>query len=219
MRDVPQTLIDRIQSGASTLCHVWLLTRRDGARLGFTDHDADLTADGVVCQAGAGWTAGAASAELGLAPGHAATTGALDSAALDPADIDAGLYDGAQVECRRLDWTDPSLFVTLWSAAITRLKREGGAFQADLEGPLAQLDKVVGRTFSRSCDADLGDGRCGVSHAHPAFAQGCDKSAATCADRFANLARFRGFPAIPGDDFLTVYPGEGERHDGTSRRS
>ncbi len=37
--------------------------------------------------------------------------------------------------------------------------------------------------------------------------QGCDKRAATCADRFANVANFRGEAHLPGNDLLTRYPG------------
>jgi uncharacterized phage protein (TIGR02218 family) len=35
---------------------------------------------------------------------------------------------------------------------------------------------------------------------------GCDKRFATCRDRFANGINFRGFPAIPGNDFVIGYP-------------
>ncbi|MCR9086488.1 MAG: DUF2163 domain-containing protein [Rhodobacteraceae bacterium] len=35
---------------------------------------------------------------------------------------------------------------------------------------------------------------------------GCDKTLATCRDRFANLSNFRGFPHVPGDDWLMAYP-------------
>lgn len=38
-------------------------------------------------------------------------------------------------------------------------------------------------------------------------AEGCDKSFATCRDRFANPANFRGEPHLPGQDLLTRYPG------------
>ena len=34
----------------------------------------------------------------------------------------------------------------------------------------------------------------------------CDKRFATCRDRFANGINFRGFPAIPGNDFVISYP-------------
>lgn len=37
--------------------------------------------------------------------------------------------------------------------------------------------------------------------------EGCDKSLATCAGRFANVANFRGEPHLPGMDLLTRYPG------------
>ncbi|MGF1550906.1 MAG: DUF2163 domain-containing protein [Paracoccaceae bacterium] len=45
---------------------------------------------------------------------------------------------------------------------------------------------------------------------------GCDKRAETCRGRFANLANFRGFPHLPGDDFAAGYPTDGGRHDGGS---
>jgi len=37
--------------------------------------------------------------------------------------------------------------------------------------------------------------------------EGCDKRFATCIDRFANAANFRGEPHLPGNDLLTRYPG------------
>lgn len=37
--------------------------------------------------------------------------------------------------------------------------------------------------------------------------EGCDKSLATCRDRFANVANFRGEPHLPGNDLLTRFPG------------
>lgn len=35
---------------------------------------------------------------------------------------------------------------------------------------------------------------------------GCDKSVSACKTKFANFLNFRGFPHIPGDDWLTSYP-------------
>jgi uncharacterized phage protein (TIGR02218 family) len=35
---------------------------------------------------------------------------------------------------------------------------------------------------------------------------GCDKAAATCRTKFANFLNFRGFPHIPGEDWLASYP-------------
>ena len=38
------------------------------------------------------------------------------------------------------------------------------------------------------------------------IAAGCDKRLATCRDRFANVANFRGFPHVPGTDAAFRYP-------------
>jgi uncharacterized phage protein (TIGR02218 family) len=49
---------------------------------------------------------------------------------------------------------------------------------------------------------------------------GCDKRFQTCHDRFNNAVNFRGFPHIPGNDFVISYPVQGQPgNDGKSRQS
>ncbi|UWP90072.1 DUF2163 domain-containing protein [Aliiroseovarius crassostreae] len=43
---------------------------------------------------------------------------------------------------------------------------------------------------------------------------GCDKRAETCKAKFDNLLNFRGFPTIPGEDWLMSYPVSTEQNDG-----
>jgi uncharacterized phage protein (TIGR02218 family) len=43
---------------------------------------------------------------------------------------------------------------------------------------------------------------------------GCDRRYATCRSKFSNGVNFRGFPHIPGSDFVLRYPKKGERLDG-----
>lgn len=45
---------------------------------------------------------------------------------------------------------------------------------------------------------------------------GCDKRSETCRTKFANLARFRGFPHIPGEDWQMAYPRSSGINDGGS---
>jgi len=215
MRDIPDEMAARIESGAAGLCHVWRLERTDGTATGFTDHDRDLTVDGVVCRSASGWTAGAAESAVGLAAGSASAAGVLDDVAITEADVTAGLFDGARVELWRVDWAQPDLKVRLWSGTLARIRRESEAFVAELEGPLAKLERVVGRTYGRMCDARLGDARCGIADV---AGRRCDKRWATCVGTFGNGVNFRGFPDVPGDDFLTAYPAGSARNDGGSRR-
>lgn len=47
---------------------------------------------------------------------------------------------------------------------------------------------------------------------------GCDRRADTCRLKFANFDNFRGFPDIPGEDWLMSYPVSSGVNDGRSRR-
>jgi uncharacterized phage protein (TIGR02218 family) len=47
---------------------------------------------------------------------------------------------------------------------------------------------------------------------------GCDKQFGTCRNKFANGVNYRGFPHMPGNDFVFSYAKEGEsKNDGNSR--
>lgn len=46
---------------------------------------------------------------------------------------------------------------------------------------------------------------------------GCDRRAETCRLKFANFVNFRGFPHLPGEDWLAAVPRAGDVNDGGSR--
>ena len=43
---------------------------------------------------------------------------------------------------------------------------------------------------------------------------GCDKQFATCRSKFANTANFRGFPHVPGNDFMLSLATRDGKSDG-----
>jgi len=47
---------------------------------------------------------------------------------------------------------------------------------------------------------------------------GCDKRMETCRLKFSNILNFRGFPDIPGEDWLVAHPTRVSARDGGSRR-
>jgi uncharacterized phage protein (TIGR02218 family) len=145
----------------TTYARAWAVTRRDGLRLGFTDHDSDLLIDGLPCRAGAGMGARALSQSLGLALDNTEAIGALSGAGLTEADILAGRYDGAQVTIWQVDWTAPATPEVLFRGTLGMISRtDGGAFRAEVEGLSAPLDRAAGRVLARPCPAVLGDGAC-----------------------------------------------------------
>jgi uncharacterized phage protein (TIGR02218 family) len=294
VRTIAAALQARLDSGVTTLCRCWRITRRDGVVQGFTDHDEDVVLDTLTCRAGTGLSGSEATTRLGLAVAGSEVTGALADEALSEADLAAGRYDAASVEVFLVDWSEPSLNVLLGSYVLGEVRREGGAFAAELRSLSDRLNAESGRRYTATCSADLGDARCTVDlgaatlrgsgsiaalRGTSSFAAagldgfadgwftagrltwvgganedlavevkghrlvddavvidlwqampeplaegdsfivtaGCDKRFATCRDRFDNVVNFRGFPHIPGNDFVTRYAVAGEPgHKGRS---
>ena len=48
---------------------------------------------------------------------------------------------------------------------------------------------------------------------------GCDKQFSTCRAKFNNVPNFRGFPHVPGNDFLLHVARSKDKNDGKSRFS
>lgn len=277
MKTLSPELDAALRLGVGTFATCWRLTRLDGRVFGFTDHDRDLVFDGVTHAASTGFTATEATARADLSVGGLEIEGALQSAAIDVAEVEAGLWDGATVEIDRVDWTDPSRRLTLGRGVLGEIARADGAFTAEVRSLAHRLDETGGRLFQHRCDAELGDARCGVvvtersasvdalidphrlrvtgldaaalgdfdrglvrviGGAADGFASeirfhgsdgvgvvldlwrpiaaalavgdalvvtpGCDRRWETCRDRFGNASAFRGFPHIPGNDFLVA---------------
>lgn len=294
MRAIPEALQAKLDLGATTLCRCWVLTRRDGAVLGFTDHDENVLLQETLCRAGSGLTGSEVSTRLGFAVDGAEISGALEGDGLAEADLAAGRYDAARIDMYIVDWSEPSLYVLMTSSILGEVRRDDGAFVAELRGLADRLAQENGRRYKTGCSADLGDTACGMDLSEPSYrasggivsllgtsafiasgiddfdpgwftagrlqwtggandslavevkrhrvageavilelwqampeplasgdaffvTAGCDKRFATCRDRFANAVNFRGFPHIPGNDFVMRYAVDGEPgHDGTS---
>ncbi len=190
----PQALADHLEGEATTVCHCWRLTRRDGTVMGFTDHDRALTVDGTAFRPQSGFSATEARDTLGLAIDTVDVEGALSADDLSEADIAAGLYDDASVETLLVNWARPADFARLRTATIGGISRRDGAFVAELKSRTHALDQIQGRVFARACDARLGDGRCRVDLDGPGLSGTGAVVATTAADRL-RVSGLEGFEA------------------------
>lgn len=163
MRDIPTGLAAHLESGATTLCRCWSLTRRDGLLLGFTDHDRPIAFDGVTYQATAGLEAAETTAELGFAIGGGEVAGAFAASGLNEADLARGLYDDARVRIWLVNWAAPEQRLLLEEGFVGEVKRGDLGFTAEVRSVAKAFDEERGRLYLRSCSADLGDARCGVA--------------------------------------------------------
>ncbi len=169
MKSLSPALQAHLESGTTTLCQCWKLIRRDGTKMGFTDHDRDLSFDGLVFEAAAGFTASAIASSGGLAVDNLDVLGALSSDRLDEGDLSAGLFDDAEIEIWRVNWQAPEQRVLMRKGNLGEISRGDNGFSAEVRGLSHRLNQPTGRLYQFACDADLGDARCGVAVGGPAF--------------------------------------------------
>ncbi len=217
MRNLTPLLTAHIKSRATTLCHIWTITRADGQRLGFTDHDQTLVIDGLDYQAMSGMSGGDTDGSLGFSIDNGHVKSVLSDTRISTDDINAGLYDGATLTCELINWQDLSQRQALTRGQLGKITQQDNYFEAEWIGEGAKLDRTQGRVFSRICDASFGDARCGLNAANFAAGTQCPRSYQACKEIFNNLINFRGFPYLIGDDALTAAPLETDRRDGGSR--
>jgi uncharacterized phage protein (TIGR02218 family) len=131
----------------------------------------------------------------------------------------------------KIDLTDPRYRAAATVAAIRDRYRLEIAGVADFDEAWFGFGTAIWGSGRRSGVSDqiLGHARLGgtdifsfgapvgdwvvVGDALTALA-GCDRSFATCKSKFANSVNFRGFPHIPGNDFILSYPQPGSVLDG-----
>jgi len=160
MSGINAALQAHLEGGHTTLCRAWQITRTDGVRFAFTDHDRDLIFAGVVFKADSGLSAKAIAQTTGLSVDNTEALGALQDASIREDEIEQGRFDGAEVVAWLVNWADVDARWLQFRGTIGELKRAGGAFRAELRGLTEALNRPIGRVYQKPCTAVLGDGDC-----------------------------------------------------------
>lgn len=164
MKDhIPTALLEHYASGSSTLAILWRVERQDERVFGFTDHDREITFEGVVYEPSSAFDASAIASRSEAAVDNLEIAGILDSAGITETDIEAGRWDGAIVTVMRVNWADLSMGAEIIRSGTSgTVQRSGGRYVAEIRGLKQALQNEVGDVVTANCTADLGDTRCKV---------------------------------------------------------
>ena len=169
MKALSPALQAHLDDGTTTLSWCWRISRADGVMLGFTDHDRVLTFDGTDFEPESGFAASEVRSGSDLSVDAQDAEGVLRSDRITETDIIDGRWDAAQVELWRVNWADTSQRVLMRLGAVGQIRRGRMAFVAEVRSLAHLLGQTVGRTFQASCDAALGDARCGINLENPTY--------------------------------------------------
>lgn len=162
MKTIPaavQTALDAETMGFSILVK---LTLTNGTVLAFTTSDEPILFETVTYAPGLG--EGKVPQKDGLQAPSQKADFLIDSAAITVADLEAGLYDHAQIEVYAVQHAAPG------DGAVKGLKGRLGKISAgdtlataEVRGLRDQLRATIGRSFTKACPFDLGDADCQVA--------------------------------------------------------
>lgn len=164
MRNVPANFQTKIDGPLAYLATCWHITRQDGVVLGFTDHDEDLSFNGVTYESQTGISPTDLETNYDLSVDNMDVTTILDSSAITEEDLRAGKFDAASLQIFLLTWDDvTSGAVILKAGVLGDVSYQRGQAQTEVRGLSQYVQQTTGRLFLVECDADLGDSRCRVN--------------------------------------------------------
>jgi uncharacterized phage protein (TIGR02218 family) len=194
VKALPAGLQAHPDTGATTLCWCWKITRADSVVFGFTDHDRPLTLAGVAHEPDSGFAASELRGNSDLSVDAQDAEGVLSSDRITETDILDGRWDNARIEVRRVNWADVTQNVLMRRGNIGQVRRGKAAFVAEVRSLAHVLNQTVGRTFQYYCDAALGDLRCGINLNSAAY-KGTGAVTALTADRRFKASGLSSFAA------------------------
>lgn len=169
MRPVDPHTSERFSAVVPGLCTCWRIIRKDGTELGFTDHDHDISFTGTLFSSISGAEGSSLEETSSLSTDNAEIVGVLDPALLGRSALEAGSFDKAEIQVWRVDWADPEARILLRTGHLGEVTCEGEGYRAEFRSLKHLLTQTGGRVYGRTCDAALGDTRCGIDLSDPAY--------------------------------------------------
>lgn len=163
MRNLDAGFIARLQSSSTSLCRAWTFLRTDGFELNLIEHDEDVVFNTRNFIKLHSIDTGQIENLFALNQDSASFEGGFGAGGFSLNDINAGLWENAKATLYVVDWQSPQYFVQIWQGQINAIKYDNYSFEIDLIGLEAALNQTIGRSFSRLCDANLGDAKCSVN--------------------------------------------------------
>lgn len=170
MKSASAALDNHLQQQVTTLATCWRVTRTDGKRFHFTEHDQDLVIDIGTGQGPATYKASSSFNRSSiknddtLSVDNLDLTGVLAASDIDETELRRGMFDFAKIEIFIVNWADLTQGILRirkgWIGEVSISTH--GFFQSELRGLTQAFSQKTNELYSAECRADLGDSRCKI---------------------------------------------------------
>ena len=161
MKPISSPLDAHLQQEVTYLATCWKITRTDNVVKAFTTLDIDLIFDSVTYLSVVGISPSSLETKDDMSVQNIDIAGVTSSNYISVTDIMAGLYDFAEVEIFKVNYTDLTQGRMLEQrGTIGEIKLQKQMFVVELRGLAQQLQQHIGDLCSATCRAELGDNKC-----------------------------------------------------------
>lgn len=164
MKSLSAPILTALEGDELTFCTCAKITTTQSPQVvtGFTSLDVDLTISGVTYSSMEGYGHTDFQYSTGLAIDNLDLAGLLASAGITDADIQAGVYDYAEINFFMVNYESTSQIIPLSSGHVGEIKT-AEAFMAEVRSLAQLMSQTIGNKITADCRHDLGDTNCGVA--------------------------------------------------------
>ncbi len=164
MKGTSTALKAHMALGSTTMALCWKATLTNGTIVTATAHDRDIVFDGLTYLSTAAYTPSDVESGADMAPDNLEVEGFLASPHITAADVHTGIWDYAAIEIFEVNYRDLTMGRNrIRSGTLGEVKSGFAMFRAELRGLMQAYSRRIVRLIQATCDADLGDARCGVN--------------------------------------------------------
>ncbi|MGJ8526896.1 DUF2163 domain-containing protein [Maritalea sp.] len=177
MRTFDPAFQTHIETGQTSLCNCWIITKTNDKKLGFTDHDQAINFDGLEFHPSAGFSPTATVQKSESSIDTSDVMGWLDDNRIIASHIRDGQYAGAIVDTWKVNWGDSSVRHHFRRDIVGEITEKDGVFKAELRSQHIAFNQMRGRLYQRDCNANFGDAACAIDANDPLYSSNCVVSA------------------------------------------
>lgn len=159
MKNLSANIRSELFSAAPTVATAWLVTRRDGKRLGFTDYSKGFKVGGVFCNPRAGFVRTNYQGDREVTTDNLELSSVLDSGLITDVDLQSGKYDGASIKIFLVDLTNlnTSDTVELINGTVGEVTWTGKEYKAAGRSLIDKLNNAYSSTVTPLCSHSFCD--------------------------------------------------------------
>lgn len=153
----------------TSLVRCWKISCQNGKVFCFTDHNKDILHENEIYLSVSPLNMSAIETSIGLEIDNLEISGSFHHSKILESDIQEGIFDQAKIIIFEFDWAQGVKKNVMFQGLFSSYSYGKNSFSIESHSAFGRLGHVFGRGYHLTCDADLGDEKCGIDINAPSY--------------------------------------------------